>query len=461
MADITPEELAETRSADRPVFSKEAWLFAFVAVALPNILFVLASFFVIPIRTFAIPAYFLFAILAPRLPAALIAVGAFVILLIDILLVVSSLFDLAPTLALQSVVYMVKLDVFSSTTYLVAGIAFILTTSLYIWLLISNRTAFRNVSLIPAILGCFLLMAGEFAFNIIPKGKLSHLSASEDYFESAVTKANLLPTPASASTPQQDVLIVMLEGFGAFESQQLRDVFWDQLKTADITERYEISDGTSAYHGSTTAAEARELCGEWADFTSYLTADRYECLPAKFADLGYQTTAFHAFTHQFFDRDIWLPRIGFQDLVFMENLAKRNDMPKRFCGLTFKGFCDADLAKIVKAHLLEDLGKPKFTYWLTLNTHVPIAPEEAPDRLDCSGETPFIDPSLCRMSAMWLDVIEDVKQMALHPDLADTHIILVGDHHPPIWNRAAKALFKPGEVGWISLKPHNRTTAPG
>ncbi|MCV0429221.1 MAG: sulfatase-like hydrolase/transferase, partial [Roseibium sp.] len=210
----------------------------------------------------------------------------------------------------------------------------------------------------------------------------------------------------------------------------------------------------SAYFGSTTSAESRELCGRWGDYMDYLEAPAYDCLPAEYQAKGYETAAFHAFWGAFFDRTDWFPRIGFQKLFFQEQLRNSSFVETgKTCGLTFKGLCDFDVADAVEAYLKEQAGKPKFVYWLTLNTHLPLEKGIATPRLDCETGGPFDDWTVCSMTEMWMDLMYRVREMALTPALKDTRILVVGDHHPPVWTRQGRRQFEAGEVAWLSLKP--------
>jgi hypothetical protein len=58
---------------------------------------------------------------------------------------------------------------------------------------------------------------------------------------------------------------------------------------------------------------------------------------------------------------------------------------------------------------------------------------------------------VCNMTEMWMDVLEGIGRLAA--DLPGTEILIVGDHAPPLWSRAGRALFRPGRVPWFHLKP--------
>ena len=71
----------------------------------------------------------------------------------------------------------------------------------------------------------------------------------------------------------------------------------------------------------------------------------------------------------------------------------------------------------------------------------------------CRSETPRIhNKTVCELSNLWSIVFEQVSEIAADPELAPTDILIVGDHHTPLWERAAKDGFELGKVDWILLR---------
>ena len=137
----------------------------------------------------------------------------------------------------------------------------------------------------------------------------------------------------------------------------------------------------------------------------------------------------------------------------MEDLiADGTDPDPDHCGLTFSGLCDADVAQRVRTYLDTPGGKPRFAYWLTLNTHMPIPRGAATPRLSCDMHSPFADRMVCDMTEMWMDVMDDIADIAADPNLPPTDIVIVGDHTPPLWSRSGRNAFMTGKVAWYALK---------
>jgi phosphoglycerol transferase MdoB-like AlkP superfamily enzyme len=101
---------------------------------------------------------------------------------------------------------------------------------------------------------------------------------------------------------------------------------------------------------------------------------------------------------------------------------------------------------------LREAKQPTFFYWMTLSTHVPIAPHEGTPRLGCAnGGGQIGNVEVCYMTELWMDLFLSVAQLAR--DLPGTEIMLVGDHAPPLWSKAGRNLFTPGKVTWVRLTP--------
>jgi phosphoglycerol transferase MdoB-like AlkP superfamily enzyme len=144
------------------------------------------------------------------------------------------------------------------------------------------------------------------------------------------------------------------------------------------------------------------------------------------------------------------PKIGFTDSYFAEDLLPGSERP---CGGTFRGACDADLLPRI-AKRAAQINGPRFVYWLTLNTHVPVAPGDALTNFSCaSGERKFATVAVCQMAELWRDLFMTVADLALDPSIAPAEILVVGDHAPPLWSKRSRGEFEPGQVAWYRLTP--------
>jgi phosphoglycerol transferase MdoB-like AlkP superfamily enzyme len=222
------------------------------------------------------------------------------------------------------------------------------------------------------------------------------------------------------------------------------------LNDPAIQQKYVVTSGHSGYYGSTTAGEMRELCDTRTPYQEITKELAQQCLPAQLHRKGYATLAFHGFSGQMFDRTDWYPALSFDKTTFGEDLLPN---VTRRCGSAFRGPCDADVAKVIGDEAAKTK-KPNFIYWVTLNTHIPVAPGDARANFNCEKDsTVFRRPGVCRMGELWHDLFDGIAKLALDPALAPAEILIVGDHAPPLWSRAGREMFVPGQVAWYRLTP--------
>ncbi|MDJ0932122.1 hypothetical protein [Breoghania sp.] len=302
--------------------------------------------FACPNRSGAVLLYLLVAIASRKVPGWLAVALLVLAVCIDTFMVIAGIFDLAPSLLLESIRYAVAFDFFSSTAYLVAVGVLVASTAATAWMLIHFRKQMQMARLLPAILTTVAIFAVDVSVNMPTKnfeGLFGSLYSSRVPFTSAMEEIGL---EQSAVADGHNLLMVVVEGMGAFETPEHQALLTNLLETRELKSRYTVTSGTSSYVGSTTGAESRELCVTWGDFRDYLGKPHYDCLPARMAKAGYETTALHAFTGNFFQRNAWYPHVGFQHQHFLEDLVTDGTDPNpSFCGLTFRGLCDGDVVQ--------------------------------------------------------------------------------------------------------------------
>ncbi len=435
-------------------------LLLLVAILLPNTLFLGAILAGIgtPPRPAAILAYLAVAVIA-RVFGRAAGVTAFLLALVyDAINTVSLLFGLSFLEIAATLVYAREVQLFRSPLYIALGTGIVLTSALVLWLLVSRHVRLRRARLLPALIVTLAVVAVDYAFNTSHHYRFGSALAASQPFDSATRASGF--EAAALGPAKSNLLIVIVEGMGQFADAGHQAILTKPFNSPALLQRYRVTRGETAYFGSTTAAEMRELCAtrdpyatklESATDTSGVQSD---CMPAQLARRGYRTVGVHGFTGDMFDRTTWWPRIGLQKPVFGEELAP----PLPVCGAVFKGACDTAIADRVG----EWLGGPpgsRFVYWLTLNTHIPVIPGEHSGQIACEDGGPFGVETVCHMVAMWRDVFDRVIDLALDPALGPTEILVVGDHAPPLWSRRDRALFEPGKVSWIRLAVKDRPVA--
>lgn len=432
-------------------FSAASLQLALVIGILPNIMFLLVMPFFIASRL-ASPLLYamagLLALLLPRwatLPLLLVAAVS------DLMLIVVSAFHLKLTSAIKSVSYLSSLNPTASFFYLAFATALLTTAGLIGGLLLRYRSQFRAASPTPAAIVACLFALLDLTANF----PYVRASAEGLGFQSAIGQAGLSVDKVAGRG--NNLFIVLVEGMGAFADENDRDVVAGSLKAVAARHPYQLEHGTSFYSGSTTDAESRELCGKRGDFRTYLPDGVYPCLPRQLSQRGYETISYHGFSSAMFERRRWYPNIGFEEMNFEEELvAQHSDLLPSRCGSVFPGLCDNEMAEVIRRELIAPSNAPKMVYWLTLNSHIPYVPK-ANGSLDCTGVRPKInEKTVCELAEYWKDVMDAVAGIASDPALPPTDILIVGDHHTPLWNRRAKNKFVLNKVDWFLLRSTER-----
>lgn len=435
-------------AAWRGWLSNSTFMLCIAGIALPNALSLVALVGGIgaPPRTAAIIAYATLAVVA-RITAPLVIVILYLaVAAYDAISTLALLFNLAPSEIGLALHLSSELKLFQSPFYLAMAASLIVLLGANIAFLTLKRDALRrgNASLLMGVAALFAI--ADFVANTSPHYQFGTLFGAGKPVDSAVDTSGFR-TVLSSSKPQR-VLLVVVEALGHFADPQKQALLLQSLRAPALLEHYIVSSGTTTYYGSTTAAEMRELCDTREPYQALIDGKAITCLPAQMAARGYRTVGIHNFTGAFFEREQWYPKLGFQERIFGEALEGRT---QRRCGGPFRGVCDQDVIPVI-AETLQDARQPTFVYWMTLSTHVPIAPHEGTPRFDCGqnrGAIGHVD--VCYMTEMWFDLLQSLARLTA--DIPPTEILMVGDHAPPLWSKAGRELFTPGKVTWVRLTP--------
>lgn len=430
-------------------------LFA-AGLLLPNLMSIatLGSFVDIglPPRTACILLYAALAMTARCIPFALTTVLFVAILAFDIVWTLSVSFGLRPHDLLTALDYAQRVHVFQSPLY-IAFIGILAATSIGTLWLLSHRDRLRQGN-IAALLACAIALAGA-----------DYIASSSPYYAFGATLGHDVPVQSAisdsgfgtvAGVDGRNAVLVVVESLGLFDDPNARARIVTPFSDPRLEQKYKVTSGSIVYYGSTTSAEMRELCNTRAPYAEFVPVGGASCLPEHLRRRGYATIAVHGFNRGFFDRAAWYPIVGFDKELFGSALARRT---KRMCGGAFRGPCDADLPPVIAAEASIG-GKPKFIYWLTLNTHIPVVPGEAQTDYHCRRDPGvFGHIEVCRMAELWHDVFDAVARLALDPRIGPADILVVGDHAPPLWSKRGRAQFTPGRVPWYRLTPRQDVIA--
>ena len=403
-----------------------------------------------PPRPAAIIGYATVAVVARIVPVPVTVALYLATAIYDAISTIALLFNLAPSEIAVALHLSSELKLFSSPFYLALTVALAGLVGANIAVLTRKRDLLRRGN--PAVMmGCAVaFLVADFVSNTSAHYQFGTLYSAGKPMESAGEESGFRQAVLTGNG--RHVFLVVVEALGHFSDPAKQAILLRPFSDPELAKRYSVSTGTTTYYGSTTAAEMRELCNTREPYEALLEGKDIVCLPEQMAERGYPTVSMHNFASAFFGRHQWYPKIGFETRFFASDLKTS---VHRLCGGPFRGPCDVDVAPFIAGKILE-AKKPSFFYWMTLSTHVPIAPHESTPRLDCEqGGGPIGHVEVCYMTEMWIDLWDSIVRMTA--DIPPTEILLVGDHAPPLWSKAGRQLFTPGKVTWVRLTPRAKT----
>jgi hypothetical protein len=269
----------------------------------------------------------------------------------------------------------------------------------------------------------------------------------------SVRLAAWLSGPDAGRDPS--VVEVVVESWGLLLNPDLQKAMMTPYAADSITQRYSVKMGAVPFTGLTVPGEARELCGSAMGFGILHPASNIarQCLPEKFDALGYETIAIHGYQGEMFRRSTWYPELGFERTFFARDMDKLG-LPH--CAGAFPGICDGAIAGLIEDRLLDRSDtKPRFIYWVTLNSHIPVpARPDLPDDGTCAAQ-PALRTSMALCS--WFRLVQAVQasmsRVAAGANERPTVFLLVGDHAPPFANPELRGQFSGSMVPYVMLTP--------
>ena len=316
---------------------------------------------------------------------------------------------------------------------------------------------FRSPLLHLAAFACAGLLASvDTAATWRTRGSYKQVAPDFSPFGSGVHNSGLL----GAVESRRHILIVMVEALGQPTSPAVANLLMKPWSDPRLLSRYSVTRGVSPYFGSTTTAEIRELCGRWGNYHEVLAQPDRTCLPHRLRGLGYRATGVHSFAGAMFQRSSWYPNVGFERMLFSEEMVGRG---ARRCAGVFPGACDRDLPRILAGEL-KGAREPQLLYWLTVNSHMPVA-AHATIRTDrCEAYSAILaakHPMACRLVSIYDDVAKALATEMIAEDFPPTDVLLVGDHMPPFFDSWNRSQFDHHHVPWVLLKHKHVDNHPG
>ena len=111
--------------------------------------------------------------------------------------------------------------------------------------------------------------------------------------------------------------------------------------------------------------------------------------------------------------------------------------------------------RLIRQKLKAASESPRFIYWLTLNSHLPVDGRTArTDKLDCDSLPQLRnDSDVCDLARVLHWTNSAIARLVSDPELPPTRFIIVGDHAPPFLSRDKRAFYSQTRVPYISLVP--------
>ena len=362
---------------------------------------------------------------------------------------VSGLFNLNMGSLLYSLRFFMEIDPTKSKEYIIAGLVVILLVAVAARF-IRREQNFTDMRAVCVAVGVVILTAQfDKWMGFGMRGHYKREATADTPFTSATGQVRFA---AAEDGAPRHLMIVMVESLGVpVDNPEMDRLMFERYRSPEVARRFEVTDGTTVYFNSTTAGEVRELCGRWGDYYDLLDRKDTSCLPARLRARGYQTSAYHSFIGEFFERETWYPNIGFEKQTFAFDLF---DQGVRECGGVFPGACDRDVPALLAAQL-KQADQPQFIYWLTVNSHLPVPPGLNLEVDNCEKLSPVLAenfPMICRQFAIWDAVDSALVREITADDFPATDILIVGDHMPPYFDRHHRKQFAPDRVPYLYLR---------
>lgn len=362
---------------------------------------------------------------------------------------IAGLFNLAIASLLHSLKFFVEINPANSIEYIIGGALLVVICGVALWQ-VRRPQGFTDTRLVLLAVVSTLSLVG--IDHLMGQGMRGHYKRAAEVGTPFTSASDSAGFGVIAEGKPRNLMLIMVESMGEpVGNAEMDRLLFARYNTSAITERFELSTGTSTYFNSTTAAEIRELCGRWGDYYEVLEKADTGCLPARLAEAGYETKAYHSFAGGFFDRNKWYPNIGFEQSSFADTLIERGTLQ---CGGVFAGACDRDVPALL-AKDLKAAEKPQFIYWLTVNSHLPVPPGMNLDVDQCETVSTVLAkdyPMICRQFALWDQMDRAIIKEISAADFPETDILIVGDHMPPYYDRHHRSQFAPDKVPWLMLR---------
>ena len=242
---------------------------ALVWIVLANIPFMAMWMVGAPPRAIPIALAGLAGLIVKRMPRAIQWFAFAGVMIYSLLSFVSGLFSLTLDSLIYSMQFFAEIKPGNSIEYIAAAVV-IVGILIGSWFLLKRDTNFSKP--LHILFGGALIFGLVGADAAVGEGMRGHYfrpAPAGAPFESAVTKSGF----AARADGKRHLVLIIVESLGVPKNNKaMSDKLFAQYRSSAVTDRYDVSQGTSLYYNSTTAGEMRELCGRWATIMNCSTA---------------------------------------------------------------------------------------------------------------------------------------------------------------------------------------------
>lgn len=248
----------------------------------------------------------------------------------------------------------------------------------------------------------------------------------------------------------QNILLVLVESWGLYKEDAVNQALIKRFDS--LAPDFQISSGQVPFKGSTVPGELRELCRLAFSGVHPPTnaLAQYDCLPQKLAELGYSTLGIHGYSGTMFKRREWYPTLFGEHIWFVNELDMKLAERSR-CGVSFRGICDDTLIDYLANHDVPENDEKRFTYLLTLNSHLPVYQPGNSDISCKEFSTTDQRPQHCYLYQHMVQIFDSVKRFAKQQPESSL-IVLVGDHMPPFIKTSDRSAYHDKAVPYLVLR---------
>lgn len=444
-------------------------------ITLPNIIFLLLSYFSLTARPLINLDYLLvlfFMLFPNRLVRFISFIALIFFMLFDVLMFIIQVF---PFMDLAALRYLIPFVFVAPLKYIIIIFVFFILILLCSLVLLKIT---RKQEKIYSLLIVFIFIVFSYSammlgltyhhFNGIMGRDNYYIASSQTLLYKEIIKsdfskfANLTPElidlkknqPRAANNLKQPyshkILYIVAESWGELRNKEAQKSVIQKILEEKENFNF-INYGSFQTSGATVSGELRELCGLALKNNGFALSKTDKkafsrCLPEILRLNGYYTVALHGTSGLLYDRNNWYPKAGFQKVLFGENFM---DMPR--C-TAFKGVCDSALIKNVGNLFRDSNDKKIFFYWMTLTSHQPYSEKDIHNsRFDCKFFGMNTKGDACNNAKLETQFIDDLAQLVKKDEMRGVEVIVVGDHQPPVWGEEINYI-KPLTVSYLHFK---------